>query len=196
MASEIAQGQLCQSFAAIEIYCVWRPLIKQDKRWLFAFARAKTNDAVLRKSPQNMKATLSSRRDMNRCEQRVQGVPCQLLTPLQGLDDRSLTTLNGDTVDFKLPLAARATSNNARCQKLEHPAHVRRRHKVQCAAHRPGADDQTVGNRLLDFRSRGFRQAKADRPERAGIVLSLHSAKRGHYLARCFASGISTILAD
>src|SRR5260370_12728516 len=112
MASEIAQGQFCQSFAAIEIYCVWRPLIKQDKRRLFAFARAKTYDAVMRKPPQNMKATLAGRRHMNRRERRVQGISCQPLAALQGLDDGFLATPNCDVVDFELPPAAPTTTGN------------------------------------------------------------------------------------
>ena len=54
-------------------------------------------------------------------------------------------------VDTELPLEARhLVRDHSGCQQFEDPADVGRGDKMQRAAHRPGADDGFVGQRLFD----------------------------------------------
>jgi hypothetical protein len=55
---------------------------------------------------------------------------------------------------------------------------------MQGAAHRPGAHDAPIGDRLLDRRFARIRHAQSDGPERTEIVLRLHRDEATDHILR------------
>src|SRR5262245_37754152 len=100
-----------------------------------------------------MKATVAGRGNTIFLQHLVHCVSRQSLAAAQRSLEQIFTSRKCVFVEAGLSLKAlRATLDDARGQKLEHPTDVRRRHKMQGPSHRPGANDCSIGDSLPDIR--------------------------------------------
>src|SRR5262249_58179451 len=106
-----------------------------------------------------------------------------------------LATRKNGFVEAKLSEEAlRVVRHDAWRQQIEHPPDVSRRHKMQRASHRPGANNRPLGDRALDIGLDRVPHTQPDRPHRAEIILSLDSAQPGYDIPRLLERGPGNVL--
>ena len=183
VAGEVAPGQLSQSLVSRQAPGQRDPLIQQGKGLLFAAARAKADQPVLRRPPKEMVAALARRRDARLLQRLQHFITGELLPALQRFGKHLLAARKGCLVQFKLAVAAGAVRDHPRGEERQQPTDILRGDEMQRAAHRPGAHDGALGDRLFDAALGRPGHAQPDRPERPAIILGLHRAQPGDDIA-------------
>ena len=179
VADKITPGQLSQSLVARQWAGLRHPFVEQRKGLLFSTSRAKADQPILRRPCEKMVAALASRGDVGLLQELKHFITGELLAALQGFGKHLFASSNDRFVQLKLAIAAGAPCNHPWGEQCQHPTHVVRGNKMQGAAHRPGADNGSLGNRLFDVSLGRTGHTQPNRPKRAAVVLGLHRAQPG-----------------